>query len=159
MLHLFEIQRVITLDRILVIVFALLAVLGLLTLTGHVPRRTALLAVLSWFVPGAGHVILKEKTRGVIFFSVINFFLVMGLVITKNNPIDMLNHEYYALLEIFHGIGFVIGAFAGSTFDVSLHPVTQYELGMLYVIVASLLNLLAIMHLLSRKETAPAEAK
>jgi hypothetical protein len=104
-----------------------------------------LLCLASWVVPGAGHLWLGRRGKGLTFFAVLPLMFAIGLAVHgRLFPID-LSDPLVALAAVADmGIGaayLVAGALGYGAGDV--RSVT-YEYGNAFLIVAGLLNLLVV---------------
>jgi len=57
------------------------------------PRSAALAAILSWLVPGLGHVYAGDFRRGALFFALIAGAIAVGLIISGGLAIDIVFHD------------------------------------------------------------------
>ena len=102
-------------------------------------------ALLSWFVPGAGYFWLKERKRAVIIFTTIAVTFWLGIYIGSIGVIDpVLAKPWYAAQIINSPAVALLGrAAAGGSFPVYGRP---NEVGQIYTSVSGLLNLLCIVN-------------
>ena len=104
-----------------------------------------LLCLASWAIPGAGHLWLGRRQKGLIFLVALPLMFALGLGIQgRLFPFD-LSEPLVALAAVADlGIGltyFAAGALGYGTGDVRA---TTYEYGNAFLIVAGLLNLLVV---------------
>ena len=111
--------------------------------------------IVSWLIPGAGHLILGRIGRGVLFFAVIVGSFIAGLALqgrlywpTVADPPSALHFDLITLLWTFAQIGsglcYVISYALG--FGTTPHPeAATYEYGNTFMFLAGLLNYLVIM--------------
>jgi Family of unknown function (DUF6677) len=93
-----------------------------------------LLCLAAWALPGAAHLWLGRRSKGLIFLIAIPFMFAIGLAIKgRLFPFD-LSEPLGALAAIADGLGFGAG---------DVRAVT-YEYGNAFLIVAGLLNLLVV---------------
>jgi hypothetical protein len=104
-----------------------------------------LLCLAAWAVPGAGHLYLGRKLKGLMFLVLLPLMFAIGLVISGQLFPFNLSEPLVGLMALADlGIGlpyFVANAFGAGAGDV--RDVT-YEYGNAYLIVAGLLNLLVV---------------
>lgn len=107
--------------------------------------KIVLLSILSWLVPGAGHLWLGRRNKGLIFLVALPLMFAIGLAIDGRlfpfefgDPLVGLA----ALADISVGaVYFLAGAFGYGAGNVRA---VTYEYGNAFLIVAGLLNLLVI---------------
>jgi hypothetical protein len=107
--------------------------------------RLVLLCVAAWAVPGAGHLWLGRRAKGVIFLVALPLMFAIGLAIQGQlAPFDGSQPlvALAALADLGIGLPYFVakamGAGAGNVRAIT------YEYGNAYVIVAGLLNLLVV---------------
>jgi hypothetical protein len=104
-----------------------------------------LLCVMSWAVPGAGHLWLGRRPKGVIFLVVLPIMFAIGLALRgRLFPFDL--REPLVCLAAFADIGIGIPYFIAASLGFGTGEVTAvtYEYGNTFLIVAGLLNLLVV---------------
>ena len=103
--------------------------------------------LLAWFVPGAGHLFLRERKRAIIIFTTIVLTFCTGLYIGSIGVIDNVGETpWYVYSSQFMSSPMVavLGHFAaGGGFPVYGKP---NEIGQIYTSIAGLLNLLCIVN-------------
>lgn len=57
------------------------------------PRIAALAAILSWLVPGLGHIYAGDRRRGIMIFLFIVGAIIIGLIISGGLAVDIAFHE------------------------------------------------------------------
>jgi hypothetical protein len=104
-----------------------------------------LLALASWAVPGAGHLWLGRRSKGLVFLVALPLMFVLGLALRGRLFAFDLSDPLAALAACADlGIGliyFAAGAFGYGAGDVRA---VTYEYGNAFLIVAGLLNLLVV---------------
>jgi hypothetical protein len=104
-----------------------------------------LLALASWAIPGAGHLWLGRRTKGLIFLVALPLMFAIGLAIRgRLFPFDM--SEPLVGLAAFADLGIGLPYFIAKSLgygDGAVRAVT-YEYGNAFLIVAGLLNLLVV---------------
>jgi hypothetical protein len=105
-----------------------------------------LLGLVSWLIPGAGHLWLRRAQKGIVFLTVLPLMFLMGLWLDgRIFPFD-LSQPLVALAAFADlGIGlpyflaWMLGQGAGTVVEAS------YEYGNTFLIVAGLLNMLVML--------------
>ncbi len=109
-------------------------------------KKRIISAVLGWAVPGLGHIVIGQRWRGLLFLVMLVPLYVVGLHLGDFSIISSKEHPVYFLLQMFNGSGlFVWKLFKPEM--MTRTSILAYDAGKLYTCVASLLNLLVIMHL------------
>ena len=112
--------------------------------------RSLLLSIgLAWLVPGLGHVYMRKYRRGIIFFIAIITLFVLGLALSQWTYTTRADFPFYLTGK--YGSGTVlIGQLllTGKTpIDLSIH-FHYLEIGILFISVAGLLNVITILNLI-----------
>jgi hypothetical protein len=105
----------------------------------------ALLCAMSWAVPGAGHLWLGRRSKGVIFLLALPVMFATGLALRgRLFPFDA--QEPLVVLAALADVGIGAIYFVASVLGFGSGEVTAvtYEYGNTFLIVAGLLNLLVI---------------
>jgi hypothetical protein len=106
-----------------------------------------IVGVLAWFVPGAGHLVLKEIKRSIIIFATIVLTFCAGLYVGSIGVIDLVGATpwYVVLAQIMNSPAVVI---LGRLTSDGGYPVYGWpnEIGQIYTSTAGLLNLLCIIN-------------
>lgn len=123
--------------------------------------RGPVAGVIGWFVPGAGHLFIGERTRGVIFLATIAVTFWTGVAIggVKNtvNPVD---RKLWFMGQICAG-GHALATLAISTqveFPSNQHKTSRIAYGreedvsVVYTAICGMLNVLIILDVLVRAE-------
>lgn len=108
-------------------------------------NQVMLLCAAAWAVPGAGHVWLGQRTKGMIFLVVLTLMFVVGLAAQgRIPPFDF--SEPLVGLAAFADLGIGVPYFLAKLFSWGAGDVTavSYEYGNAFLIVAGLLNLLVV---------------
>jgi len=104
-----------------------------------------LTALLAWLVPGAGHLLIKHKKRGIIIFAAISFLFVLGLFVGSIAVINPVQDKLWYMAQILTSpLIAIIG-------KITVHGNYQsygkpFEVGQIYTSIAGLLNLLCIIN-------------
>jgi hypothetical protein len=104
-----------------------------------------IVGLLGWFLPGAGHLLLKEEKRALIIFATITLTFCVGLYVGSVGVIDPVGAKPWYVAQIMNSpMVAVLGHLtAGGGFPVYGRP---SEIGRIYTGVAGLLNLLCIIN-------------
>lgn len=107
----------------------------------------AMVVVLGWFIPGAGHWILQERTRAAIIFVTIVLLFTAGLYIGSVGVVDPDNESLWYIAQVLTSplVAAVGHVTAIKGYQVFGRPL---ELGQIYTSIAGMLNLLCIMNAL-----------
>jgi hypothetical protein len=115
------------------------------TIEGTQGMNPVLVGLAAWLVPGAGHLLVGQRGKGLVFFIVLPIMFVLGLALEgrlfpfePSQPLVALaaiadvgiGAPYFIAKALNHGAGRVIAV--------------TYEYGNTFVIVAGLLNLLVV---------------
>lgn len=109
----------------------------------------AVVGLAGWFVPGTGHVILGERTRGIIIFLTVAALFVGGLYIGSIGVVDSLNARPWYFGQMLTSP--LVSLIARANPTVSGLPAypsygRPFEIGQIYTTIAGLLNLLCIIN-------------
>ena len=101
--------------------------------------------LLAWLVPGAGHLLLKERKRALIIFTTIVFTFCVGLYIGSIGVINPVGAKPWYVAQIMNS---PMVAFLGHLATSADYPVfgRPSEIGQIYTSIAGLLNLLCIVN-------------
>jgi hypothetical protein len=104
-----------------------------------------LLCLASWAVPGAGHLWLGRRSKGLIFLVALPLMFAIGLAIRgRLMPFD-LSEPLVGLAAIADlGIGLIYFAASALGYGIGDVRAVTYEYGNTFLIVAGLLNLLVV---------------
>jgi hypothetical protein len=104
-----------------------------------------IVGLMGWFLPGAGHLLLKEEKRAIIIFATITLTFCVGLYVGSVGVIDPVGAKPWYVAQIMNSpLVAVLGHLtAGGGFPVYGRP---NEIGQIYTGVAGLLNLLCIIN-------------
>jgi hypothetical protein len=107
-----------------------------------------LIAALAWAIPGAGHLMLRRRQKGLTFLIVLTMMFVTGLWL--EGRIFPLGFDLYqplvglaAIADLGIGLPYFIAKFMGQ--GAGRVVAITYEYGNAFVIVAGLLNLLVVL--------------
>lgn len=108
------------------------------------------ISIISWFLPGFGHIIQKRLKRGIIIAAVIWTMFIIGLLSGGANypGFDFNDGALLYLLNIFAKLGNGLGAFISFLFSANAPANAAaratFEYGGRFLEIAGLLNYLAI---------------
>jgi hypothetical protein len=110
------------------------------------PASLVLLSLVSWAVPGAGHLWLGRRSKGLVFLAALPVFFALGLVAQGQLfPFDM-SEPLVGLSAIGElGIGLAYFVAAGLGYGAGDVRLVSYEYGNAFLIVAGLLNMLVVL--------------
>ena len=104
-----------------------------------------IVGLLGWFLPGAGHLLLKEEKRAIIIFATITLTFCVGLYVGSIGVIDPVGAKAWYVAQIMNSplVAALGHLTAGGGFPVYGRP---NEIGQIYTGVTGLLNLLCIIN-------------
>ncbi|MCA9320697.1 MAG: hypothetical protein KDB53_08185 [Planctomycetes bacterium] len=118
-------------------------------------RRERLAVILGWLFPGLGHIYLGERRRGLFLGGLIVGTFLAGLVLAHFRCISPFDrHPIWAVAHFFGGL-LSLGTWGATQ---SLHieaDYATYQVGCLYVGIATLLNILVIIDAFDHAEARP----
>lgn len=105
----------------------------------------AVVCVVSWLVPGAGHLIQGRRQKGLIFLIALPVMFAIGLAL-KGRLFPFVFSEPLVGLAAIANLGMGVTYFAASALGLGAGVVTaaSYEYGNTFLIVAGLLNMLVV---------------
>ena len=110
---------------------------------------TAVVGLAGWFVPGAGHFMLGERTRGIIIFLAVVALFGTGLYIGSIGVIDSVNAGPWYFGQMLTSPLVSLIARANPTVGgLPAYPSygKPFEIGQIYTTIAGLLNFLCIIN-------------
>lgn len=105
-----------------------------------------LASALAWLIPGAGHLLLGRRQKGLIFLIAISAMFAIGLALEGRIFPFEFSQPLVALAAVAaRGVG--LPAFVAGWFDLGRGVVTaaSYEYGNAFLIVSGLLNMLVVL--------------
>src|SRR5215210_6933418 len=108
-----------------------------------------IIGIISWFMPGAGHLLQKRVTRGIIVFAVIWLMFVIAIVSGGAHypGFEFKDGQLLYLLNVFarlgNGLGAIVSFLMASTPSPQVAALATFEYGGRFLEVAGLLNYLA----------------
>ncbi len=99
----------------------------------------------SWFVPGAGYLLLGEKRRAIIIFVTITLTFCIGIYIGSIGVVDPIGARlaYVGQMMNSPAVALVGQTTAGGGYPVYGRP---NEIGQIYTVISGMLNLLCIVN-------------
>ena len=110
------------------------------------PARLVLLCLAGWLVPGAGHLWLGRRQKGIVFLVTLPLMFVTGIWLQgRIFPFEL--SEPLVGLAAFANLGIGLPWFAARALELGAGVVTaaSYEYGNTFMIVAGLLNFLVML--------------
>jgi len=104
-----------------------------------------IVGLMGWFVPGGGHLVLKEKKHAIIIFVTIALTFAMGLYIGSIGIINPVGAKPWYVAQLMNSPAV---AAIGQITRTGDYPVfgRPNEIGQIYTSIAGLLNLLCIVN-------------
>lgn len=116
---------------------------------------TALL--LGWLVPGLGHLYVGRVAKGLLFFAILMATFFTGLWLADYRGVRWEDHPFYFVGQFGSGLTLLLMTFATSDAPRAIVRIEWFEPGLLYMCVASVLNLMCLIHLTPPTLKDPAE--
>ncbi len=106
-----------------------------------------IVGLLAWLVPGAGHLMLKEKKRAIIIFAAVVLTFCIGLYIGSIGVIDLFGTSAI-YVKVAQFMNPPVAVALGYCTDGGAYPVYGWpnEIGQVYTMTSGLLNLLCIVN-------------
>ena len=124
--------------------------------------RMAMAGFLSWMLPGAGHLLIGERTRGVILIAVIAVTFWTGIAVGGvKNPVNYEQRRLWFMGQICAGSHALV-AMGWSQLLPDENELIAYgheeEISVVYTAICGMLNILIIFDVLARAERQALEA-
>lgn len=102
-----------------------------------------IVGLVAWIVPGAGHVLIRERKRGIILFLVITGLFVTGLYVGSIGVVDWVTGRiwFYAQIMYSPAVGIIANITQNGDYPTYGRPC---DIGQVYTGIAGLLNVLCI---------------
>ena len=126
------------------------------------PGDPLLALVVGWCVPGAGHWVLGQKKKAIFLFVAIMLTFAAGVVLADFRNVKNADNEFYWAGQLGCGlIYFIANVLMGNSPHHKV-PIDLYEIGLLYICVAGMLNIVLLLNLFNmplgpQASTPPAE--
>ena len=104
-----------------------------------------IVGLLAWLVPGAGHLLIKEKKRAIIIFTTIALTFCAGLYVGSIGVINPVGAKPWYVAQIMNSPIVAALGYVATTGDYSVFG-RPNEIGQIYTSIAGLLNLLCIVN-------------
>jgi len=104
-----------------------------------------IVGLLAWLVPGAGHFLLKEKTRAIIIGTTIVLTFCAGLYVGSIGVINPVGAKPWYVAQIMNSPMVAVLGHMTATGDYPVYG-RPNEIGQIYTSIAGLLNLLCIVN-------------
>ncbi|MBI5368410.1 MAG: hypothetical protein HZA54_15345 [Planctomycetes bacterium] len=115
--------------------------------------------VVGWLIPGGGHILLGRTGKGLFFFGLLFLTSVAGLVLADFRAVKFVWDNMFYWVGFFgSGMSLLLVELATAPDPKEWVPPRFYEVGLLYMTVAGLLNLVVMLSLPAAEETADAPA-
>ncbi len=126
----------------------------------NAPAGDPLLAmILGWCIPGAGHWVLGSRGKAVFFFFMIMATFAAGVWLADCRNVKYDDNEFYWVGQLGCGAILVIAnVFVGYAPHGKM-PIEWYEIGLLYICVAGMLNVVLLLNLFNPPPKPQAAAK
>ncbi len=107
-------------------------------------KSTVLAAVLSWLIPGAGHLYLGRPAKAMFFFAIISATYLGGMALAEFRNVSPARYPWWSIAYAFDGGTTLIAYLLTSSLRIT-HEIRFETVGCLYTGIASLLNVLVIL--------------
>ncbi len=108
-------------------------------------KRSILMLLVSWLIPGSGHFLLKKKLKAVLFFVIITIFFTLGIYLKGQlyTPDPAFQRTIFATVgELGAGIFYLLSLISGYKADPSR---ISYDYGTAFLLTAGILNWLLVL--------------
>lgn len=141
---------------LIVVILAIPALARFLTVSQPRQRIAVLLA---WLFPGAGHIWLGRKDRGLLLGAIVVVLFVAGMALSDFRNISPFErHPIWGAAHMFGGL--LTALATGATWNLQIErDLPYYHVGCLYSAVATLLNLLLMVDAWDLADEATEPAK
>lgn len=106
--------------------------------------------ILGWCIPGAAHWYYGYRSKAVVFFAIILICLLSGLVISDFRAVRYADNPFYYIGQFGNGVVLLSNTLLTSEMPRGLVPLPYLEIGLLYICVGGLLNLIILLNLYSQ---------
>ncbi|MCB9889301.1 MAG: hypothetical protein H6836_06960 [Planctomycetes bacterium] len=107
-------------------------------------RNRALLAGLSWLLPGAGHYLIGQKDKGVLMGAAVVLMFALGLWFSDGLGVDRAHHSAYWIVQSLFGGGALLASLGFGQLELSDPIPLRYSLGYTLAGIAGLMNLVVM---------------
>lgn len=112
--------------------------------------------VVGWMVPGAGHFMMGRRHKGLIFFGLLAGVYVFGLFLSNFRMVGFEDNPFYYVGQFGSGLTLLVGGlleFEKASPRAGL-PLSWFDVGLLYVCAAGLLNYIIALNALEIRAPA-----
>src|SRR3989339_1147455 len=109
-----------------------------------------LVLLAGWLIPGFAHWFYGQKYRALIFFAVTIIVSALGIIIADFRFIRFWDNPFYYFGQFGSGPTWLLVTLLTSETPKGLISMSYFEIGMLYVCVAGILNLVVLLNLYSQ---------
>jgi len=109
-----------------------------------------LMLIGGWCVPGLTHWYYGYRYKAVIFFAIISICLILGLVVSDFRALRYSDNPFLYIGQFGSGLIWLSNTLLTSEMPRGLVPLPYFEIGLLYICVGGLLNLIILLNLYSQ---------
>jgi len=109
-----------------------------------------LIFLLGWAIPGFAHWVYGQRYKAVIFLTIAIICSIIGIIIADFRFIRFLDNPFYYFGQFGSGLTWLLVTLLTSEAPRGLIPMSYFEIGMLYVCVAGILNMVILLNLYSQ---------
>ncbi len=123
-----------------------------LTSGGSAKARPAAAAAMTWFLPGAAHVLwLEQKPKGLLLGGAVLTVFALGLMLSLGHAVDRGSFSAWWIAQSFCGVGSLVAAVGLAPMKLEAIP-TYLDLGVVLAAVAGLMNTVLMVDAYNRAE-------
>jgi len=112
-----------------------------------------LILLVGWIIPGFAHWFYGQKYKALIFFTIAIICSIIGIIIADFRFIRFSDNPFYYFGQFGSGLTWLLVTLLTSEAPRGLISMSYFEIGMLYVCVAGILNLVIILNLYTQLTT------
>lgn len=117
--------------------------------------KMTLALIAGWLIPGAAHWLYGHRHKALTFFALILTCAVAGIIIADFRFIRYADNPFYYIGQFGSGLTWLLNGWLTSASPKGLRPVSYFEIGLLYICVGGILNLVILLNLFAQ-QTHPA---
>jgi len=121
------------------------------------PEKIFFATVLAWFVPGAGHWMLKMRGKAIAYFVTVMGMFITGAALGKFSIVSFKYHPYAFLLHACTGVVSIVMTMITSALPEEVNPTRWGDIGLTLTWIAAALNVLLIADVFDRANGGPFE--
>ena len=103
-----------------------------------------------WLIPGFAHWYYGQRYKALMFFAIALICSILGIIIADFRFIRFLDNPFYYFGQFGSGLTWLLVTLLTSEAPRGLISMSYFEIGMLYVCVAGILNLVILLNLYSQ---------